>query len=198
MAESMKLQPDDGPRYNLGIGPSSNNLVGSHRKFARRFTEGIKKLVGNVKGDRSKEDHRTYRKISGGCWSMQECPSVPFCPHPVVAVVAAAGQAMVLRAASGRLVYGRPPLQQASLPQWADGCRCRSGGSSCECYARRRLCGPRPCKRCLRSQVSLLQAAWPWVAAPTGGLIVVGHHCKWFGHDWLPLLVAFTAKNDPT
>ncbi|RWW76166.1 hypothetical protein BHE74_00015758 [Ensete ventricosum] len=67
MAESMKLQPDDGPRYSLGIGPSSDDTMGSHRKFARRFTEGIGKLAGNAKGDRSKEDQRTYRKIVGGC-----------------------------------------------------------------------------------------------------------------------------------
>ncbi|RRT37679.1 hypothetical protein B296_00030676, partial [Ensete ventricosum] len=81
---------------------------------------------------------------------------------------------------------------------WVDGCRCRLGGSSCECYACRRLCGHRPCKRYLRSQVSLLQAAWPWVAAPTGGLAVVGHLCTWFGYGWLPLLAVFTMKNDST
>ncbi|RRT76298.1 hypothetical protein B296_00022920 [Ensete ventricosum] len=61
---------NDGPRYNLGIGPSSDDAVGSRRKFARRFTEGIGKLAGNVKGDRRKEDRRTYRKIAGGCQSM--------------------------------------------------------------------------------------------------------------------------------
>ncbi|RRT34457.1 hypothetical protein B296_00031707 [Ensete ventricosum] len=43
----------------------SDDVVGSHRKFARRFTEGIGKLTGNVKGDRQKEDRRTYRKITG-------------------------------------------------------------------------------------------------------------------------------------
>ncbi|RWW04681.1 hypothetical protein GW17_00032072 [Ensete ventricosum] len=68
----MKLQPDDGPRYSLGIGPSSDDAVGSRRKFARRFVEGIRKLTGNVKGDHRKEDRRTCRKIVGGCRSIRE------------------------------------------------------------------------------------------------------------------------------
>ncbi|RWW74878.1 hypothetical protein BHE74_00017138, partial [Ensete ventricosum] len=76
MAGSMKLQPDDGPRYSLGIGPSSDDAVGSCRKFARRFAEGIRKLAGNVKGDRWKEDRRTCRKIAGGCQSMREIREV--------------------------------------------------------------------------------------------------------------------------
>ncbi|RZS02526.1 hypothetical protein BHM03_00032606 [Ensete ventricosum] len=50
----------------------SDNMVGSRRKFARRFVEGIEKLVGNVKGDRWKEDWRTCRKIAGGCHSIRE------------------------------------------------------------------------------------------------------------------------------
>ncbi|RRT66704.1 hypothetical protein B296_00021184 [Ensete ventricosum] len=71
-AMMVQLQPDDGPRYNLDIRPSSDDAVGSRRKFARRFTEGIGKLVGNAKGDRREEDRRTYRKIAGGCRSMRE------------------------------------------------------------------------------------------------------------------------------
>ncbi|RWV87604.1 hypothetical protein GW17_00050384 [Ensete ventricosum] len=43
---------NDGPRYSLGFGPSSDDVVGSHRKFTRRFAEGIGKLAGNAKGDR--------------------------------------------------------------------------------------------------------------------------------------------------
>ncbi|RZR99008.1 hypothetical protein BHM03_00028475 [Ensete ventricosum] len=62
----------DGPRYSLGIGPSSDDAVGSCRKFTRRFTEGIGKLAGNAKGDRRKEDRRTCRKITEGCRSMRE------------------------------------------------------------------------------------------------------------------------------
>ncbi|RZR73611.1 hypothetical protein BHM03_00026375, partial [Ensete ventricosum] len=65
----------DGPRYSLGIGPSSDDVMGSHRKFARRFVEGIGKLAGNTKGDCWEEDRRTCRTLSevaGGCWSIQE------------------------------------------------------------------------------------------------------------------------------
>ncbi|RWV83882.1 hypothetical protein GW17_00054451 [Ensete ventricosum] len=51
---------------------AGNDVVGSRRKFARRFVERISKLAGNTKGDRRKEDRRTYRKIAGGCQSMRE------------------------------------------------------------------------------------------------------------------------------
>ncbi|RZR93540.1 hypothetical protein BHM03_00022061 [Ensete ventricosum] len=37
-----------------------------------RFAKGIRKLTGNVNGDRRKEDWRTCRKITGGCRSMRE------------------------------------------------------------------------------------------------------------------------------
>ncbi|RRT47585.1 hypothetical protein B296_00013878 [Ensete ventricosum] len=46
--------------------------MGSSRKFARRFAEGIGKLTGNAKGDYREEDRRTYRKITGGCRSLRE------------------------------------------------------------------------------------------------------------------------------
>ncbi|RRT54011.1 hypothetical protein B296_00015752 [Ensete ventricosum] len=46
---------DDGPRSSLGIEPISNDVVGSHWEFARRFTEGIGKLAGNTLGDRQKK-----------------------------------------------------------------------------------------------------------------------------------------------
>ncbi|RZS29337.1 hypothetical protein BHM03_00063058 [Ensete ventricosum] len=49
-----------------------DDAVRSRRKFARRFTEGIRKLARNAKGDRQKEDRRTCRKIVGGCRSMRE------------------------------------------------------------------------------------------------------------------------------
>ncbi|RRT48597.1 hypothetical protein B296_00018568 [Ensete ventricosum] len=72
MVGSIKLQPDDRPRYSLGIGPNSDDAVGSRRKFTRRFTEGIQKLTGNTKEDCRKEDRRTCLKIVGGCRSMWE------------------------------------------------------------------------------------------------------------------------------
>ncbi|RRT60379.1 hypothetical protein B296_00016078 [Ensete ventricosum] len=68
----MKLQPDDGLRYSLGIRPSSDNAMGSRWKFTRRFAEGIRKLAGNVKGDRREEDRRTCHKIARGCRSIRE------------------------------------------------------------------------------------------------------------------------------
>ncbi|RWV77642.1 hypothetical protein GW17_00061506, partial [Ensete ventricosum] len=41
---------NDGPRYSLGIEPSSDDAVGSHRKFAKRFTKRIGKLTGKKIG----------------------------------------------------------------------------------------------------------------------------------------------------
>ncbi|RWV95882.1 hypothetical protein GW17_00041449 [Ensete ventricosum] len=49
----MDLQPDDGPRSSLCIGLGLDDAVGPHREFARRFTEGIRKLTGSIP-----EDHR--------------------------------------------------------------------------------------------------------------------------------------------
>ncbi|RWW03881.1 hypothetical protein GW17_00032924 [Ensete ventricosum] len=58
----MELQPDDGPRSSLGIRPGSDDAVGSRREFAKRFTEGIEKLVGNLNGDhREKTEGLTAR-----------------------------------------------------------------------------------------------------------------------------------------
>ncbi|RRT83059.1 hypothetical protein B296_00000529 [Ensete ventricosum] len=46
--------------------------MGSHRKFARRFVEGIGKFTRNTKGD-CQEDRRTCHMITGGCRCMWEC-----------------------------------------------------------------------------------------------------------------------------
>ncbi|RRT32270.1 hypothetical protein B296_00038783 [Ensete ventricosum] len=54
----MELQRDNGPRSCLGIGPGSDNAVGSRREFSRRFTEKIRKLAANMKGD--------HREKAGG------------------------------------------------------------------------------------------------------------------------------------
>ncbi|RWV78286.1 hypothetical protein BHE74_00012940 [Ensete ventricosum] len=62
MTGAMKLQPDDGPRSSLGIGPGSDDAVGSRHKFARRFTEWIGKLVA---GRSLEEDRKTYHKNVG-------------------------------------------------------------------------------------------------------------------------------------
>ncbi|RZS20859.1 hypothetical protein BHM03_00053416 [Ensete ventricosum] len=55
MTGAMELQPDNGPRSSLGIGPSSDDAVEHHREFARRFAKGIEKLAGNMLGNRRKK-----------------------------------------------------------------------------------------------------------------------------------------------
>ncbi|RRT70717.1 hypothetical protein B296_00031113, partial [Ensete ventricosum] len=50
----MKLQPDDGPRLSLSIGPGFGRCSKISSKFAKRFTEGIEKLTGSMPGDRRK------------------------------------------------------------------------------------------------------------------------------------------------
>ncbi|RZR89928.1 hypothetical protein BHM03_00017737 [Ensete ventricosum] len=54
------------------VGSRDDDAVGSRRKFARRFAEGIGKLAGNAKGDHRKEDRRTYRKSAGDYRSMRD------------------------------------------------------------------------------------------------------------------------------
>ncbi|RRT68888.1 hypothetical protein B296_00032601 [Ensete ventricosum] len=46
---------DDGPRSSLGIGLGLDDTLGPHREFARRFTEGIRKLAGSTPGDHRKK-----------------------------------------------------------------------------------------------------------------------------------------------
>ncbi|RWW52964.1 hypothetical protein BHE74_00040574, partial [Ensete ventricosum] len=49
------LQPDDGLRSSLSIGPRFGRYSGISLEFARRFTEGIGKLAGNMSGDYRKK-----------------------------------------------------------------------------------------------------------------------------------------------
>ncbi|RWW13184.1 hypothetical protein BHE74_00034865 [Ensete ventricosum] len=58
-----RLAGNDGPRSSLGIKPSSDDVVGHRREFARRFTEGIGKFTGNTKRDHQK----THRKNVESC-----------------------------------------------------------------------------------------------------------------------------------
>ncbi|RWW51796.1 hypothetical protein BHE74_00041816 [Ensete ventricosum] len=51
----MKLQPDDGPRSSLSIGPGFGRCSGISPDFIRRFTERIGKLAGNMSGDCQKK-----------------------------------------------------------------------------------------------------------------------------------------------
>ncbi|RWW54011.1 hypothetical protein BHE74_00039435 [Ensete ventricosum] len=54
-SSSIALQPDNGPRSSLGIGLGLDDVVGHRREFARRFTEGIRKLAGSTLGDYRKK-----------------------------------------------------------------------------------------------------------------------------------------------
>ncbi|RWV91068.1 hypothetical protein GW17_00046678 [Ensete ventricosum] len=51
----MKLQPYDGPRSSLSIGPGFGRCSGISSKFARRFAEEIGKFAGNTSGDHQKK-----------------------------------------------------------------------------------------------------------------------------------------------
>ncbi|RZR94242.1 hypothetical protein BHM03_00022902, partial [Ensete ventricosum] len=51
MTEAMELQPDDGPRSSLSIGPGFGRCSEISSEFARRFAKEIGKLVGNMSGD---------------------------------------------------------------------------------------------------------------------------------------------------
>ncbi|RWV93679.1 hypothetical protein GW17_00043852 [Ensete ventricosum] len=46
-----KLVGNDGPRSSLSIGPEFGRCSGISPEFARRFTEGIRKLTGNMSRD---------------------------------------------------------------------------------------------------------------------------------------------------
>ncbi|RWW01398.1 hypothetical protein GW17_00035560 [Ensete ventricosum] len=63
MIEAMELQPDDGPRSSLSIESGFERCSGISSKFARRFAEGIGKLVGNTSGDRRKKTGRLIARI---------------------------------------------------------------------------------------------------------------------------------------
>ncbi|RRT71805.1 hypothetical protein B296_00019962, partial [Ensete ventricosum] len=58
MTGAMELQPDDGPRSRLSIWPGFRRCSGISLEFARRFAKGIRKLVGNMLGDRRKKTRR--------------------------------------------------------------------------------------------------------------------------------------------
>ncbi|RWV88056.1 hypothetical protein GW17_00049886 [Ensete ventricosum] len=63
MTEAVELQPNDGPRSSLSIGPGSDDTVGSRWEFARRFAEGIGKLAGNTSGDHWKKTERLIARM---------------------------------------------------------------------------------------------------------------------------------------
>ncbi|RZS07442.1 hypothetical protein BHM03_00038309 [Ensete ventricosum] len=49
------LQPDNGSRSSLGIGPGLDDAVGPHWEFARRFAKEIRKLARSTPGDHRKK-----------------------------------------------------------------------------------------------------------------------------------------------
>ncbi|RRT37861.1 hypothetical protein B296_00040127 [Ensete ventricosum] len=63
MIGAMKLQPDDGPRSSLSIGPGFGQCSGISSEFVRRFAKGIGKLVWNTPGDRRKKIGRLVTRI---------------------------------------------------------------------------------------------------------------------------------------
>ncbi|RWW50039.1 hypothetical protein BHE74_00043724 [Ensete ventricosum] len=62
MTRAMKLQPDDGLRSNLSIGPGFERCSGISSEFARKFAEGIGKFTCRRLPE---EDHRTRCKNVG-------------------------------------------------------------------------------------------------------------------------------------
>ncbi|RWV78765.1 hypothetical protein GW17_00060210 [Ensete ventricosum] len=66
MTASMELQPDNGPRSSLSIGPGFGRCGEFRQEFARRFADGIMKLTGNTPGDHRGEDQKTCHKYVGG------------------------------------------------------------------------------------------------------------------------------------
>ncbi|RWW09128.1 hypothetical protein GW17_00027400 [Ensete ventricosum] len=58
MTGAMKLQSDDEPRSSLSIRLGFRRCSGISLEFARRFVEGIGKLVGNTLGDHREKTGR--------------------------------------------------------------------------------------------------------------------------------------------
>ncbi|RZS15254.1 hypothetical protein BHM03_00047067 [Ensete ventricosum] len=63
MIGAMKLQPDDGLRSSLGIGPGLDDAMRPRREFARRFAKGIGKLAGSTSGDSWKKTRRLTARM---------------------------------------------------------------------------------------------------------------------------------------
>ncbi|RRT36281.1 hypothetical protein B296_00035878 [Ensete ventricosum] len=63
MTGSLELQPDNEPRSSLSIRPGFGRCSWILPKFARRFTEGIEKLAGNMSGDCRKKTERLTARM---------------------------------------------------------------------------------------------------------------------------------------
>ncbi|RRT36355.1 hypothetical protein B296_00005700 [Ensete ventricosum] len=62
----MKLQPDDGPRSSLGIGPGSNDVVGSRRSLLGDSPKGSRsspRTRQEIARRRPKDSSPKYRRL---------------------------------------------------------------------------------------------------------------------------------------
>ncbi|RRT31471.1 hypothetical protein B296_00058098, partial [Ensete ventricosum] len=64
LSEVAEVCENNGPRSSLGIGPSSDDAMGSRREFAKRFVEGIRMLTRNMKGDHQKKTRELTARMS--------------------------------------------------------------------------------------------------------------------------------------
>ncbi|RWW01350.1 hypothetical protein BHE74_00043920 [Ensete ventricosum] len=64
MIGAMELQPNDGPKSSLSIGPGFGRCSGISPKFVRTFAEGIGKLAENMSGDYQKKTIGLTTRIS--------------------------------------------------------------------------------------------------------------------------------------
>ncbi|RWV89573.1 hypothetical protein GW17_00048274 [Ensete ventricosum] len=64
MTGAIELQPDDGLRSSLSIGPGFRRCSEISPKFARRFAEGIGKFARNTPGDYRKKTRRLAERMS--------------------------------------------------------------------------------------------------------------------------------------
>ncbi|RWW39709.1 hypothetical protein BHE74_00054929 [Ensete ventricosum] len=95
----------------------SNDAVGSLRKFARRFTEGIGKLTRKAKGDR-----RTCRKITGVCGTRNNhsLPTILIATSNKLNMTVAISHSILLLPSSATAVHiatHLPPIAIASVLQ---------------------------------------------------------------------------------
>ncbi|RWW18900.1 hypothetical protein BHE74_00045199 [Ensete ventricosum] len=64
---AMKLQPDDGPRSSLGIGPSSDDVVGSRRSSLGDSQKGSGSSLGThreIAGRRPEDSRQECRRLT--------------------------------------------------------------------------------------------------------------------------------------
>ncbi|RWV93988.1 hypothetical protein GW17_00043514, partial [Ensete ventricosum] len=66
MTGAMKLQPDDGPRSSLGIGPGLDDAVGSHRRSLGDSPKGSRSSMGTrreIAGRRPQDSTQECRRL---------------------------------------------------------------------------------------------------------------------------------------